>query len=447
MVHLFLPIDKPVFIFTLVLLIILLVPLFLRRVRIPTLIGLIVAGIVVGPKGLNLLQRDASIVLFGTVGLLYIMFLAGLEMDLAEFKRNRARALLFGAFTFLIPQTIGTIVGVTVLGFSLVSSLLLASMFASHTLLAYPIVSRLGLSRSEVVAVAVGGTMITDTAALLLLAVIAGSYQGELSLLFWLRLLVLSAVLVLTVLFVFPRIAAWFFKHGQMDGAMQYVFILAIVFAAASLAELSGLDAIIGAFLAGLAMNRLVPHTSPLMNRIEFVGNALFIPFFLISVGMLVDLRLLFQGPEALFVAAVMILVASGCKWLAALATQKVLGYTATERSLIFGLSNAQAAATLAAVLIGYNIGLLNELVLNGSILMILATCLMSTLTVENAGHRLALAARRPVATDGPPQPAVISEQSLAPLANGHRLLEPALKYAPNTERPHTERTIPLKKD
>jgi Kef-type K+ transport system membrane component KefB len=482
-VHLSLPLDRPVFIFTLVLLIILLVPLLLRKVRVPTLIGLILAGIVVGPRGFNLLQRDASIVLFGTVGLLYIMFLAGLEMDLVDFKRTKGRALVFGAFTFLIPQTLGTIVGVYVLGFSLLSSILLASMFASHTLLAYPIVSRLGISRSEVVAVTVGGTMITDTAALLLLAVIAGSYQGELSGLFWLRLLILSTALVLTVLFLFPRIATWFFKYGQMDGALQYVFIMAVVFAAALLAELAGLDAIIGAFLAGLAMNRLVPHTSPLMNRIEFVGNALFIPFFLISVGMLVDVRLLFQGPEALFVAAVMIVVASGCKWLAALATQKVLGYSATERSLIFGLSNAQAAATLAAVLIGYNIGLLNEFVLNGSILMILVTCLMSTLTVENAGRRLALTEgppvpageRSPVAVGGPPQAIVIPERILVPIASeatieplidlalmiknplsaepiyplvvvkednqarkrlqdGHRILEQAVKYAASTE-------------
>jgi Kef-type K+ transport system membrane component KefB len=475
--HLTLPLDRPVFIFTLVLLIILLVPLLLRRVRVPTLIGLIVAGIVVGPNGLNLLQRDASIVLFGTVGLLYIMFLAGLEMDLVDFKRTKRRALVFGIFTFLIPQTIGTLAGVYVLGFSLLSSVLLASMFASHTLLAYPIVSRLGIARSEVVAVTVGGTMITDMAALLLLAVIVGSYQGELTALFWVRMLVLTAALVLTVLFLFPRIATWFFKHGQMDGALQYVFIMAVVFAAALLAELSGLDGIIGAFLAGLAMNRLVPHTSPLMNRIEFVGNALFIPFFLISVGMLVDLRLLLAGPELLFVAGVMIVVATGGKWLAASVTQKLLRYSATERNLIFGLSNAQAAATLAAVVIGYNVGLLNEYVLNGSILMILVTCLMSSLTVESAGRRLVLAGRSPdwapgqAAVVGAPERILVpisdegrieplldlalmikdprSVEPLYPLvvvkdeapvegalANGHRMLEQAVKYAASTECP-----------
>jgi Kef-type K+ transport system membrane component KefB len=439
-VHLSLPLDRPVFIFTLVLLVILLVPLLLRKVRVPTLIGLILAGVVVGPKGLNLLQRDASIVLFGTVGLLYIVFLAGLEMDLVDFKRIKRRALVFGAFTFAIPQVVGTVVGIYVLGFSLLSSVLLASMFASHTLLAYPIVRRLGIMRMEAVAVAVGGTMITGTAALLILAVIAGSYEGELTVIFGLRLLVFSAALVLTVLYVFPRVATWFFKYGQMDGVLQYVFVMAVVFGAALLAELSGLDAIIGAFLAGLALNRLVPGTSPLMNRIEFVGNALFIPFFLIGVGMLVDVRLLFQEPEALYVAAVMIVVATGSKWLAAFATQKVLGYSASERTLIFGLSNAQAAATLAAVVIGYNIGLFNDHILNGSILMILVTCLTSTLTVENAGRRLAVA-ERPSPRLEKRSLAARSQRILVPIS-AEGTVEPLLELALMIKSPHSAEPI-----
>jgi Kef-type K+ transport system membrane component KefB len=439
-----LPLDKPVFIFTVVLLIILLVPLLLRTVRVPTLIGLIVAGIVVGPNGLNILQRDASIVLFGTVGLLYIVFLTGLEMDLVDFKRTKRRALVFGAFTFIIPQMVGTWVGIYVLGFSLVSSILLASMFASHTLLAYPIVRRLGIVRLEAVAVTVGGTMITGTAALLILAVIAGAHQGELTILLGLRLLVLSVALVFAVLYLFPRLATWFFKYGQMDGVLQYIFVMALVFAAALLAELSGLDAIIGAFLAGLALNRLVPGTSPLMNRIEFVGNALFIPFFLLSVGMLVDVRLLFQEPQALYVAAVMIVVATGCKWLAALVTQKVLGYSATERNLIFGLSNAQAAATLAAVAIGYNIGLFNEHVLNGSILMILVTCLMSAVVVENAGRRLVLAERPAAASAGRLETAVAPERILVPIAD-EATIQPLLDLAFMIKNPaSTEPIYPL---
>lgn len=407
-----LPLDEPVFIFTLVLFVILLVPLLLRKLRIPSLIGFILAGIVVGPNGLNLLLRDTSIVLFGAVGLLYIMFLAGLEMDLAEFKQYRTRSLVFGALTFSIPQAVGTLVSYYQLGFSLISSLLLASMFASHTLLAYPIASRLGIARSEAVAVTVGGTMITDTLALLVLAVIAGAAQGDLNLGFWLQFLILSALFVFVVAWLIPRLGSWFFRYGQSDGIGQYIFVLTAVFTAASFAIIAGLEAIIGAFLAGLALNRLVPHTSPLMNRIEFVGNTLFIPFFLISVGMLVDLRVFLQGFDALYVAAVMVVVACLCKWLAAFAAQKLFGYSKVQRNLIFGLSNAQAAATLAAVLIGFNLGLLNEHVLNGAIAMILVTSLISTLAVENAGRQLAL-----TETEQLPAEKIV-ERILVPISN-----------------------------
>ena len=411
--HLSLPIEDPVLIFSLVLFIILLAPMIMKRLRIPGLIGLIVAGIIVGPNGLNLLLRDASIVLFGTVGLLYIMFLAGLEIDLNDFQKNRNRSLVFGAFTFLIPQTVGTLVGYYVLGFGWASSILLASMFASHTLLAYPIASRLGITGNEAITVTVGGTMITDTLALLVLAVITGSTNGELNAAFWLRLGISFAIFLVIVLLLVPRVSGWFFRYGQGDGGSQYIFILAMVFASAFLAELAGVEAIIGAFLAGLALNRLVPHTSPLMNRIEFVGNTLFIPFFLMSVGMLVDLRVLFQGTEALFVALVMIVVATGGKYVAAWATQKVFGYSRDERQVMFGLSNAQAAATLAAVLVGYNLGLLNENVLNGTILMILVTCFISSFVVESAGRRLAIteSKRRPDLSEVP-------ERILIPIAH-----------------------------
>jgi hypothetical protein len=265
-------------------------------------------------------------------------------------------------------------------------------MFASHTLLTYPIASRMGLAKNEAVTVTVGGTMITDTAALLVLAVIAGSAQGQLNGAFWLRLIVAFAIFVFIVLGIVPKIGAWFFKTGQGDGGSHYIFVLAMVFAAAFLAELAGVEAIIGAFLAGVALNRLVPHTSPLMNRIEFVGNTIFVPFFLISVGMLVDVRVLFQGTEALLVAATMIGVAVSCKWLAAFLTQKIFGYSAEERGLIFGLSNSQAAATLAAVLVGFNLGLLNEAVLNGTVLMILVTCLISSFATEASSRKLAAA-------------------------------------------------------
>ncbi len=408
-----LPFQEPVLIFSLVLFIILLAPILVEKIRIPSIIGLIIAGILVGPNGFNLLLRDTSIILFGTVGLLYIMFLAGLEIDLADFKKNRNKSLVFGAFTFFIPQVVGTLVAYYFLGYSLQSSILLASMFASHTLLAYPIISKLGISKNEAVTIAVGGTIITDTAALLVLAVITGGARGELNAEFWIRLSISLAIFTFIVLWVVPRVSSWFFKTIGGDGGYQFVFVLAMVFASAFMAELAGVEPIIGAFLAGLALNRLIPHSSALMNRIDFVGNNLFIPFFLISVGMLVDLRVLLEGPEALVVAGTMIVVATSCKWLAAFFTQKLFSYSTIERNVIFGLSNAQAAATLAAVLIGYELELLDENVLNGTILMILVTCLISSFVAESAGRKLAIieSNKRPDINDVP-------ERILVPIAN-----------------------------
>ncbi len=385
-----LPLKNPVLIFSVVLFIILFAPIVLNKLRIPGIIGLILAGVAIGPNGFNLLLRDASIELFGTVGLLYIMFLAGLEIDLKDFKKNRNKSIVFGLFTFLIPMGLGTAAGYYFLSFPLPSSILLASMFASHTLLAYPIASRFGVSKTLPVNVTVGGTIITDTLALLVLAVIAGSTQGELNQAFWVQLGISVLIFGAVVLLGFPIVGRWFFKKFE-DNVSQYIFVLAMVFLGAFLAELAGIEGIIGAFLAGLALNRLIPHTSPLMNRIEFVGNALFIPFFLIGVGMLVDLRVLFKGPNALIVASTMIVVALVAKWIAAFLTQKSFGLTKLDRQMIFGLSTAQAAATLAAVLVGFKLGLLNEDVLNGTILMILVTCLVSSFAAEKAARKMAV--------------------------------------------------------
>ncbi len=391
LVELSLPVKDPVILFSLVLFIILLAPILFGKLRLPSIIGLIVSGILVGPHGFNLLARDASIVLFGTVGLLYIMFLAGMEIDLTDFKKNRNQSLAFGGFTFVIPMILGIVAGYFILQFSLTSSILLASMFASHTLLTYPLLGRFGITKNKAVSVTVGGTMITDTAALLVLAIIAGSTEGELNAFFWVKLVLSFSIFAFLILWGVPRLGRWFFKNLDTEGGAQFIFVLAVVFAAAALAELAGVEPIIGAFLAGLALNRLVPNTSPLMHRLEFVGNTLFIPFFLISVGMLVNIRVIFEGPQALLVAATMIAVAIVSKWLAAFLTQKTFKYTAVERNLIFGLSNSQAAATLAAVLIGYNLKLLDENVLNGTILMILVTCLVSSLVTQQAGKKQAV--------------------------------------------------------
>jgi len=299
-----LPLKNPVLQFSLLLFIILFVPVLFSRLKLPSLISLIIAGAVVGPHGLNLMLRDSSIILFGTVGLLYIMFLAGLEIDVADFKKNSSKSILFGLYTFLISIILGIVVTLYVLHFSLLSSILIGSIFASHTLIVYPLVSKLGIAKNKAVNIAVGGTLITDTLALLVLAVISGMTTGELTSEFWIRLLVSLAVFSLIVLFLFPIIARWFFKRFD-DSVLQYLFVLAMVFFSGFLAEAAGVEAIIGAFLAGLALNRMIPHTSALMNRIKFVGNAIFIPFFLIGVGMLIDFRALFKDYETLKVALV----------------------------------------------------------------------------------------------------------------------------------------------
>lgn len=395
-----LPLSNPVLIFSLVLFIILFVPLLLNKLRIPYVIGLILAGVVIGEHGANLLRRDSSIVLFGTVGLIYIMFLAALEIDMKEFKKNSGKSFIFGIFTFLVPMIMATPAAYYLLNFSLISSVLFASMLASHTLIAYPVAARFNVHKIMSATIAVGGTIVTDILSLLVLAVIAKMSQGEMNQTFWVQLFVSIIIFALIVWYVFPIIARWFFKRFD-DSISQYIFVLAMVFLAAFLAELAGIEAIIGAFLAGLALNRLIPHHSPLMNRIDFVGNALFIPFFLIGVGMLVDLKVLFKSLDSLKVAGVMTAVALISKYVAAWITQLIYKLNKNERNLIFGLSAARAAATLATVLVGYNIiigqnelgeplRLLNEDVLNGCLIMILITCSVASVATAKAASKLA---------------------------------------------------------
>ncbi|MGC4231748.1 MAG: cation:proton antiporter [Niabella sp.] len=396
-----LPLTNPVIIFALVLFIILFAPILFSKIKVPHIIGLIIAGVIAGPHGLNLLKRDTSIVLFGTVGLLYIMFLAGLEIDLAEFKKNRKKILVFGIITFLLPFLFGTLASHYILGYSFLSSMLLASMFSTHTLVAYPIASKYGVIRNRAVGMAVGGTMITDTVALLLLAAISGMAKEQVSSQFWIQLGLSSVVFVCIVLFLFPVIVRWFFKRFD-DSVSQYIFVLGMVFLASFLAEAAGIEAIIGAFFSGLVLNRFVPHSSVLMNRINFVGNALFIPFFLISVGMLVDVKVLVKGWGAAKVAGVIIVVALVTKYAAAWLTQKIFKLTATEGKMLFGLSASHAAATLAIILVGYNliigetptgepIRFLDEDVLNGTILLILVSCGVGSFVTERSAKKLAL--------------------------------------------------------
>ena len=413
------PVTDPTWIFFLVLIIILFAPMILGRLRIPHIIGMILAGVVVGKYGFNILERDSSFELFGKVGLYYIMFLAGLEMDMDDFKKNRTKGLIFGMFTFLIPMGLGIWSSMSMLDYGFLTSVLLASMYASHTLIAYPIISRYGLSRQRTVSITIGGTAVTVVLALMVLAVIGGMYKGEdVGGLFWVLLVAKVVLLFGLIIFLMPRISRWFFSTYE-DAVMQFIFVLAMVFLGGGLMELVGMEGILGAFLAGLVLNRFVPHVSPLMNRLEFVGNALFIPYFLIGVGMIIDVRCLFTEGEALKVAVVMTVVATFSKWLAAWITQKIYGMKKVEGSLIFGLSNAQAAATLAAVLIGHGIimengeRLLNDDVLNGTVVMILFTCIISSVVTERAARKMVTQENLMEGSEGKEQ-----ERILIPVAN-----------------------------
>lgn len=413
------PVTDPTWIFFLVLIIILFAPMILGRLRIPHIIGMILAGVVVGKYGFNILERDSSFELFGKVGLYYIMFLAGLEMDMDDFKKNRTKGLVFGMFTFLIPMGLGIWSSMSMLNYGFLTSVLLASMYASHTLIAYPIISRYGLSRQRTVSITIGGTAVTVVLALMVLAVIGGMYKGEdVGGLFWVLLVAKVVLLFGLIIFLMPRISRWLFRTYE-DAVMQFIFVLAMVFLGGGLMELVGMEGILGAFLAGLVLNRFVPHVSPLMNRLEFVGNALFIPYFLIGVGMIIDVRCLFTEGEALKVAVVMTVVATFSKWLAAWITQKIYGMKKVEGSLIFGLSNAQAAATLAAVLIGHGIimengeRLLNDDVLNGTVVMILFTCIISSVVTERAARKMVTQENLMEGSEGKEQ-----ERILIPVAN-----------------------------
>ena len=407
------PFGNSVLIFSLILFIILLAPIVLNRFKIPGIIGLILSGMIIGPYGLFLIQKNSAVDLFSTIGLLYIMFIAGLELDMNEFNKYKYKSLIFGLFTFIFPISIGLPVCYYLLGYGFNTSLLIASMFATHTLIAYPIVNRLGIAKNQAVAITVGGTILTDTAVLVILAIISGTATGEASSELWTRLVISILVFSGIVYFGIPRIASWFFRRLEDEKNAHFIFVLLVVFLTAFIAELAGLEPIIGAFAAGLSLNRLIPHTSSLMNRIEFVGNALFIPFFLISVGMLIDFRVLTSGPQALFVALVLTVVALAGKWIAAQLTGRIFKYSKEQNNLIFGLSSAHAAATLAVILVGYNLGLINDHVLNGTIVLILITCVIASFVTEKAGKEVVLH------MDNEPQEVVINAQRvLVPIAN-----------------------------
>jgi Kef-type K+ transport system membrane component KefB len=387
----YLPVHNPVLILALTLLIILFAPLIFKRFRIPGIIGLIIAGVVIGPHTLHIIEKSTSFELFSKTGLLYIMFLAGLEIDMHEFKQNRSKSVVFGAFTFFIPITIGYLVCIYIFHFDVLPSLLLASMFSTHTLLSYPIVSNMGIVKNRAVQVSFGGTIITDSAVLILLGIITNIHTGEINSFFWVRMIISLFLLVFSVLYVLPKVSRWFFRNIEGQGSSQYIYVLAVVFISGFFSELAGVEPIIGAFLAGLALNRVIPHNSILMNRVIFIGNTLFIPFFLISAGMLVDFTAFLKGTDALIFAGILSLTALLTKWFAAEITGFIYKYTKYERRVMFGLSASHAAATLAVIKVGYDIGMFDQEVINGTIILILVTCMVSSFVTERAARKIAV--------------------------------------------------------
>lgn len=382
-------VTEPVAIFLVVLGLILVVPMLLQRLKIPHVIGLIVAGAIVGPYGLNVLSRDMSFEIFGQVGLFYLMFLAGVEIDMYYLKKNIKRGFIFGLFTFLLPMIIGVPAAMLLLKLDAVTSFMLASMFAAHTLLAYPIVSRFRLTNNPAVVIAIAGTIFTVLGSLFVLAEsVSVVREGGFNVMLTLKLVGSLAVYCASITYLYPRITRWFFKHYN-DGILQFIYVLVMVFAASQAAILINLEGVFGAFYAGLVLNRFIPARSPLMSRLEFVGNALFIPYFLIGVGMLINFGVLTKGWDALYVAAVMSGVAMFSKWVAAYATQLTFGMRAIERSILYQLSNAHTAVALAVVMIGYNMGVFDEAVLNGTVVMILVTCTVSSIGTFRAASRL----------------------------------------------------------
>jgi Kef-type K+ transport system membrane component KefB len=412
-----LPLNNPVLIFSLILMIILFSPIILRKLNIPSIIGLIISGVIIGPHGFGILEKNSAVDLFSTIGLLYIMFIAGLELDLNDFKANRNKSLMFGFFTFALPLSLGYPVCHYLLGYDVNASFLTASMFATHTLVAYPIVSKLGVSKNQAVAITVGGTILTDTAVLLILAVVIGNSQGELNNAFLVRLGVSLAMFSAIMFLLIPRIARWFFRRLESEKHAHYIFVLSVVFFSAFLAQVAGVEPIIGAFVAGLVLNPLIPHSSALMNRIEFIGNAIFIPFFLIAVGMVVDISVLTRGSNALIVAVTLTTAAILTKWLAAFFTQIIFRYSGAQRELIFGLSSSHAAATLAVILVGYKAGILDENILNGTIILILITCIVASFATEKAAKKIALN-EDPEESANELRRQLLNEQILLPIAN-----------------------------
>lgn len=391
------PITNPSLIFLLVLVIILLAPIIMGKLRIPHIIGMVLAGVAIGQYGFNILVRDDSFELFGRVGLYYIMFLAALEMDVEGVKKNKGKLSLFGLLTFAVPFTLTFIMSEWLLGYPTIASLLLGCLMASNTLIAYPIVSRYGQQRKPSVALSVGASMLSLLVALVVLAALVASHNGQTGVLFWLWFVAKFVIYCGGLTLLIPKLTRWFLRRYS-DAVMQFIFVMAMLFMSAVLSESIGLEGIFGAFLSGLILNRYIPHVSPLMNRIEFIGNALFIPYFLIGVGMLINVRLAFSDTGVLWVALAITLFGTAGKAIAAYLSALLFRLPLnTSGNMMFGLTSAHAAGAIAIIMVGMRLTtpdgsvLVTGEMLNGVVLMILLTCIISTVVTEQAAQQITL--------------------------------------------------------
>ena len=396
----YLPITDPTLIFFVVLLIILFAPIVMSKLRIPHIIGMVLAGVVIGQYGFNILERDNSFELFGRVGLYYIMFLAGLEMDMQGAKKQSQRFLIFGLLTCLVPLILTYIMAMAFLGYSGKASFLLGCIMASNTLIAYPIIGRYGLQRHPSVALSVGSSMISLFLALVMLAALSGSFENNSGWMFWLLFVTKFALFCAGSIILIPKLTRYFLRRYS-DAVMQYIFVLGIMFLSASLTSLIGLEGIFGAFFSGLILNRYIPHVSPLMNRIEFIGNALFIPYFLIGVGMLINVRTLFTGIDVIWVVLLIVFFGTFGKAVAAYISSLIFRLPKADGHMMFGLTSAHAAGAIAMVMVGMRLEvapgqyLVNDDMLNGVVMMILFTCIISTLMTEHASQQIILQEKR----------------------------------------------------
>jgi len=414
------------------------VPLISRKIKVPSIILLIFSGIIIGPYSLHIINNDSSIKLLADIGIMFIMFLAGIELEVRQIQANKKNSIVFGILTFAIPFAIGFGIFYFLLSYSTISATLIALMFSTQTLVSYPLASRLGLSNNKSVISAVGGTIITDTAVLFSIGLIIASHNDVLNSSYFLKFLLLIAGFVALVVFIFPLIIKKFFRRFEDNEYTDFSLLMGLLFLAGSVAHFVQLEGIIGAFFAGIILNKYIPKNSALMSNLHFTGNAIFIPIFLVYVGMLIDYKSVINSSETIFISVVLAVSAITAKWLAAWVSGKIFKFTADEIGLLFGLSVSHAAVVIATALIGFNMGIISISFLNATVILILCSCVVSSYITEFYGRKVVIADKLTLSTV---EEYEISDRVIVPYANP-KTIEILLDIAVATVYPNTKSII-----